>query len=81
VPYGTADLLGGSDGLSGLNNPHKTCPTNHPVRWIVPTALKGMWVRFNPGLKSGVTKSVMPDGIIYVNDKMNLNMVFTPVPH
>jgi len=70
VPYGTGDLLAGSDGFDDLYNPHKICPPQtHPVRWIVPGALKGKWSRFNPGLKSGVTKSVMPDGIFFVNDK------------
>jgi hypothetical protein len=37
------------------------------VKWIVPTALKGRWARYNPGLKSGATKLVMPDGIFHVN--------------
>ena len=64
---GTNDLVVGS---CHLHNPHKTHTTTNPsfeMDRAYGTIIEVARSHLTPGLKSGAIKSVMPDGIFYVN--------------
>jgi len=64
---GTEDLVAG---LYHLHNPHKIHTTiNLSFEMDRAYGTKIEAVHLNPGLKSGAIKSVMPNGIFYVNNE------------
>jgi len=64
---GTNDLVVGS---CHLHNPHKTHITTNPSSEMDRAyGTKIEVAHFNPGLKSGVMKSAMPNGIFYGNNE------------